>query len=363
MPYPNYAFYIDRLGRDTGFEDKLTSYCFRRGTANAIDGVASDAVRDQVMRHNPFTGVFNEAYINSSVRFNVQDAFLESDISDDGLTRAFTHMSIRCNPGAPKEVPEEVMKSLLAADPDIADLERRVKQSHIQIKREYKFIKRAPKKIKKEHKDLGKELTNAKKSLRDDIDKAYRKDYFFRIHNEMMKRQLEKTVEKEDVEPIIQHQLEERTRLQQILCDFSKDLKPQNIVSRKVLAINRMIALASRQEFQARKPRFALVPQVLIKKELDPDPFPQPHDFPLVCQKTQCIICIGNERLSYEERTRTFPRVSHMMDHVEKLHLRKQPAGQRICDHPVCKAKGLVLNSVMHFKNHVATVHGISLRP
>lgn len=170
MPNPNYAFYIDCLGRDTGFEDKLTKYCFRRGTANAIDGVASDAVNDQVIRHNPFTGGFNEAYINSNVRFNVQDAFLESDISDDGLTRAFTHVSVRCNPGSPKEVPEEVMKPLLAADPDIADLERRVKQSFTQTKWEYKFIKQAPKEIKKEHKDLAKELTNAKKSLRDDID-------------------------------------------------------------------------------------------------------------------------------------------------------------------------------------------------
>jgi len=131
----------------------------------------------------------------------VQDAFLESDISDDGLTRAFTYMSIRCNLGALKEVPEEVMKPLLAVDPDIADLERRVKQSSTQIKWEYKFIKRAPKEIKKEHKDLSKELTNAKKSLRDDIDKAYRKDYFFRIHNEM-KKQLDKTVEEDD-EPVI----------------------------------------------------------------------------------------------------------------------------------------------------------------
>ncbi len=154
MPYPNYAFYIDRLGKDTGFEEKLTSYCFRQGTANAINGVALDAVRNQVMRRNPFTGVFNKAYINSNVRFHVQDAFLESDISDDGLTRAFTHVSIRCNPGAPKEVSEEVMKPLLAADPDIADLERRVKQSFTKIKWEYKFIKQVPKKIKKEHKDL-----------------------------------------------------------------------------------------------------------------------------------------------------------------------------------------------------------------
>jgi hypothetical protein len=86
------------------------------------------------MRHNPFTRVFNEAYQNHSVRFNVQDAFLESDISDDGLTQAFTHMSIRCNPGAPKEVPREVLDPLLAADPDIVDLERRFKESHTQIK-------------------------------------------------------------------------------------------------------------------------------------------------------------------------------------------------------------------------------------
>jgi hypothetical protein len=327
-------------------------------------GSALDAVRDQVMRHNPFTGVFNEAYINSSVRFNVQDAFLESDISDDGLTQAFTHMSIRCNPGAPKEVPKEVMDPLLAADPEIVDLEQQFKKSHTQIKAKYKLIKRAPIRIRKKHKDLQKQLTNVKKSLKDKIEKAFRKDYFFHIHNEMMRRQLNKTIVEEDVEPIIQHQLEERTRLQQILCDFSRDLSPQDIVSRKVLTINLMIALASRQEFQTRKRYSAPAPQVLIKKEPDPEPFPQPYVFPLVCQKTQCIFCIRNERLSYEERTRAFRRVSHMMDHVENLHLSKQPADQRIiCHHPVCKAEGLVLNHVMHFKHHVATVHGISLRP
>ena len=136
-------------------------------------------------------------------------------------------------------------------------------------------------------------------------------------------------------------------------------------MSRKVFAINLITALASRQEFQTHKPRLAPAPQVLIKKECpDPDPFSQPHEFPLVCEKTQCIICIRNEQLLYKQRTRDFRCVSHMMDHVEDLHLSKLPVDQRIiCHHPVCKAKGLVLKSVMHFKNHVATVHGINLRP
>jgi hypothetical protein len=39
MTYPTYAFYIGRLGRDTGMEEKVTSYVFRRGTANAINGI------------------------------------------------------------------------------------------------------------------------------------------------------------------------------------------------------------------------------------------------------------------------------------------------------------------------------------
>jgi hypothetical protein len=145
MLYSAYAFYLNRLGKDSGFEDKLTSYCFRRGTSNAIDGtsyaqdkpfpsnnslgLASEAIRDQVMRHDLYTGVFNGAYNNESVRFNVQDAYLNGEISKDGLTRAFTHMSIRYNPGAPKEVPPEVMKQLLAAAPDIVELEQQVEES------------------------------------------------------------------------------------------------------------------------------------------------------------------------------------------------------------------------------------------
>ena len=184
-----------------------------------VSGAAPDAVRDQVMRQDPFTGVFNGAYLNNYVRFNVQDAFLKSDISDDRLTRAFTHMSIRCNPGAPKEVPREVMEPLLAADPDITDLARRFKELYTQIKWEYKYINQAPKEIKKEYEDLRKQLTNAKKSLKDEIEDTYRKDYFFRIHNEVMKRQLKRqsnttaAAEAKEAEPVVQHQLAERAQL------------------------------------------------------------------------------------------------------------------------------------------------------
>jgi hypothetical protein len=57
--------------------------------------------------------------VYESVRFNVQGGYLKGEISKDGLTRAFTQRSIRYNPGAPKEVPEEVVKQLLAAAPTL----------------------------------------------------------------------------------------------------------------------------------------------------------------------------------------------------------------------------------------------------
>ena len=63
------------------------------------------------MRHNPRTGVFSRSYLNEKVRFDVQAAFLDRP-SMDGLTKAFTHMSLTCDPRAPKDVPKEVMKAL-----------------------------------------------------------------------------------------------------------------------------------------------------------------------------------------------------------------------------------------------------------
>jgi hypothetical protein len=76
------------------------------------------------MWHDLYTGVFNSAYNNESVRFNVQDAYLNGEISEDSLTRAFTHISIRYNPGAPNKVPAEVMQQLLVTAPDIVELEQ-----------------------------------------------------------------------------------------------------------------------------------------------------------------------------------------------------------------------------------------------
>jgi hypothetical protein len=59
--------------------------------------------------------------------------------------------------------------------------------------------------IKEKHNDLCKQLRNAKKNLKNEIEKAYRSNYFFYIYNEMMKRQLNKSIVEEEVKLIIEH--------------------------------------------------------------------------------------------------------------------------------------------------------------
>ena len=41
LHYSTFAFYLDRLGWAASFAQQLTSYCFRQGTGNAVDGAAS----------------------------------------------------------------------------------------------------------------------------------------------------------------------------------------------------------------------------------------------------------------------------------------------------------------------------------
>jgi len=47
-----------------------------------------------VIRYNLLIGVFSNLYINHQVKFNIQDAFLKSDIFNNKFIRAFMYISI-----------------------------------------------------------------------------------------------------------------------------------------------------------------------------------------------------------------------------------------------------------------------------
>ncbi|PQK10238.1 hypothetical protein BB8028_0002g05620 [Beauveria bassiana] len=366
LKYSAYAFYLDRIGADLGSEDKWTSYCMRRGNANALLKVAPNPVVDQVMRHDPMTGCLANAYLNRRVGFNTQDAYLERDPSADGLTKAFSHMSIRCNPEVPRSIPKAELAKL-PPDPDVVELTREVKHTAIQLRQQYKFIKSAPADVYEKYKSLRCDLRKAEKAFNVDMTKAYQEAYRRRMHNEELERQLSGMDIGEKAEPAVEHQLAERTYLQPILCDFSTNMGLGEITTRKIQAIDGMVRLAGCRE--VRRPRSVSScdasressPEVDESKSVvKPEPF---EDIPLLLGKTQCIYCVGDERLPYAIRMREFKRPSHMMDHVENVHLRHEKGNARfVCRHPECQHLSDFLTSLDHFKNHVQTVHGIKLR-
>ena len=87
---------------------------------------ATDAVRDQVMRHNANSALHNGHYANEKVRFDVQSAGLGRP-SVDGVLRMLTHMSLMCDPRAPVHVPNEVLAAL-PPNPIITSLEQEREQ-------------------------------------------------------------------------------------------------------------------------------------------------------------------------------------------------------------------------------------------
>jgi hypothetical protein len=318
------------------------------------------------MRHEQNSAIFG-VYLNTRVRFDIQSAVMERP-SVDGLTRAFTHMSITCDPRAPKNVPKHV-KAALPRDPKIIEWEKERDTLTVEIKSRYKYIYMAEKTEKyKRRQKIIQWIINATKKWEEDIKKAYRRQYFYRIHNEELLRLLNKIETAEYVEPVIYHQLPKRTRLQEILCHFPKGLSPEDIVQRRIRAIDLMVALCFQRETPAPKPCSVLSydsssdsscgdsggeasPLTSSSSESSPDPEP----FPLICEKTQCIFfCTGTKK-------KTFSRPAKMMDHVES-HLRREPRETVACRHPECKAAGLVLKTVNQFKSHVEVEHGISLR-
>jgi hypothetical protein len=85
-------------------------------------GKAPDAIRDQMMRHDPKWATFNSAYINEKLQFHVQNAFLDEP-TEDSLIGMLSHIGLMRDPRASKDmVPDEVWENM-PPDPEIVALE------------------------------------------------------------------------------------------------------------------------------------------------------------------------------------------------------------------------------------------------
>lgn len=127
----------------------------------------------------------------------------------------------------------------------------------------------------------------------------------------------------------------------------------------RIQATELMVALCGKRETVKRnRIRREARADITVKEES-----PGPDPFPLLIDRKQCPHCIGDETLSYEERTFKYCRPAVMYDHFDKKHAQQLGgAKQMSCNHPKCREETLEFKHLNHFKNHVERVHGVRLR-
>ncbi|RSL47928.1 hypothetical protein CEP54_013160 [Fusarium duplospermum] len=353
---------IGQQSLDSGYEKKWTPRFARRGAGNAANGDAPDSVRDQMLRQDPRFMTFQNAYLNENANFDLQNAFLEEE-KESQLFRLFAHVSLTRDPRATADmVPDEVWANL-APDPEIVELE----EQRAQLKQGTYRIEghEHEKRIRK----LANEIRVKRTQRVKQVVKEYREDYFYHRPTWDIERQARGEEEEEYEEPVIDVTVPEREKLTEILCHQPNDLTEDQIAQQRIESIDLMVALCGKRETVRRSHTRQSAKACLSIKteppEMERETLPSPDQFPLLLHAAQCPDCIGDERLSREERAFTYCRPTVMNDHFDDQHLirreQTERSGKKIrCEHPKCR--DLKFQHLNHFRHHVQEVHGVTLR-
>ncbi|KAK4096626.1 hypothetical protein N658DRAFT_501359 [Parathielavia hyrcaniae] len=349
LPYQKLLDDMTRQSLDAGEERAIEPKAWRRGAANAANGNASDAVRDQMMRHDPKWATFNSAYINEKVGFHLQNAFLEEP-TEDSLLAMLSHIGHMRDPRARRDMVPDQVWDMMPPDSEIEAL----KSERAQLKGSQYRVKGT------ENEDRIRELTRliaSKEAQRKkNIRRAYREDYFYNRPTWDIEAD---ESEDEYVEPAVDLQLPERAKLAQILCNQPDNLSSFGLLELRIQAAELMVVLCDKRETRKRdRIRQRARTEVAVKEES-----PEPDPFPLLMDRKQCPLCIGDETLSFEERTFKYCRPAVMYDHFDRKHARQLGGVKQMsCHHPKCSEEALEFKHMNHFKNHVERVHGVKLR-
>ena len=158
-------------------------------------------------------------------------------------------MSLTCDPRAPKSMPDNLFDAL-PPDPEIVELQSRRDRLKRKIQAK-STIARARKEGAHQAREYDKVLATINAAItkrRNEADEEYRKDYFDRRHTKEIERQLNGIKGQKYIEPVVQHQLEERTRLQRVFCDSRQDISEQEILQRRFKTVDLMAAFCRRRE-------------------------------------------------------------------------------------------------------------------
>ncbi|RYP47360.1 hypothetical protein DL768_006571 [Monosporascus sp. mg162] len=260
------------------------------------------------------------------------------------------------------------------------------------------------------------ELRTARQTQRRKVAAILRRNYFKTRNSEELDRQLRGIHGPQQPLQKVIFSLPERRRLADILSDLDEDFPEDEIVSRKVDAINAFVSYAwkiepKENDGDSQQPQTAVSAAIEKPPEaphavagrgrtIAPRPWyvsmiqdtvttptsvapgvsevqtpPPPYTAVANSHPVHADVPRGGEttltprprQLAKTQHEcmfcgRRFTRKGTMWDYVER-HLKRRKTDAVPCPRRECKARGLVLNDERHFKNHAKVNHNIDLKP
>ena len=164
------------------------------------------------MRHEIGSNTW-KAYLNSRAGCDVQSAFLNRP-SADGIIEIFKHMGLDCDPRAPITMPDHIFDAL-PGDETVLDLvaQRSILKKRIQKRSTVAYQRNIGTELGREYDNLTSIIAAAKTKRRNDANAQHRAEYLRQRHQRDTQQQIEGLADTEYRESMVQHQLEERSRL------------------------------------------------------------------------------------------------------------------------------------------------------
>ena len=318
------------------------------------------------------SAIFQRNYLSRMIRYDIQ-AVYGGTAPRTELIQAANRMSRRIDPRRPKEL-TEAQSASIRQEEEIQELRGRRDELFQRIRHQFTFIYRAEGQAIYDQYEEAKRAVDRKIKARErELMKEIQKEYYTIAPVQDMRAQLEGDVEL--LSPIlctsrrVRYAFVERSRIAKAFFDPLSTCGAKDDMDWRISIVDDMVSLCIRQEGVFRKARRtrriqarerdsdddAERPLKAVKFESESDSS-IPYLFPVRCKPYQCLYCLGDTDLPLEERLHSLGSKYSLQRHFDRRHPFR-PREPCPFPHPECAA--FTLDSVMHFKNHAATVHGI----
>ncbi|KAF7894704.1 uncharacterized protein EAF01_010154 [Botrytis porri] len=373
LQYSKHRHYLIRLGRTCGYEKRLEFYDLRRASGKRLNESVTPEERRQIMGHRG--DVYERYYMPAFIDTDCQAIYLGSTRRED-LIRAVGRLSR--HERAPSNL-TDIQKFEISQDPDILQLIQKREESVQNIKaRGYSTIKAAAKtRWYEKHQEIQAEINNLRSQKSKQLLDKTIKEFHKTVHTIEVDRQLQGILPADILTPsTIEYELEERATIARMLFEPLTGLTENQIIQKRIELVQNLIQLCKRQEsphqYQAARSkgrsRNHITNSQTVSEDTDSnlvtislilDATTRPDQLSKV-SKLFCAFCRWNDNeVGPKKREHKYLRIDSLSRHIKTQHLQSRTTGEGFhCPYQECSA---FLGSAMHFLNHTARQHGLSL--